>query len=412
MVWGLVARAASVAWWWCEVAGFALAARLLLAAVFLVAGVAKLVDRAGTMSALEGFGVPTRVAVVGARVLPVVEWLIAGALLVRTTSWWGAAASLALFTVFAAAIGRVMARGEAPDCHCFGQLHSAPAGWGSLAGDLVLASVAAFVAVAGWSDPGPSAIGWVAGVGPGPLIATAAGVLLAAVLGFQVWFSLQLLHQNGRLVLRLDSIEKMLADDSGLKPAPLAPTGPTAPGLAVGDIAPAFSLPDVRGKAVTLAGLRALGLPLLLVFHGPGRRLVNAPNAKEQMMSESLRSARSVPGDEQASPRAELGVGPGGGRVLRWLSEHAGRRCNLHASNGCVTARRGVQALLASTALMLVLPAFAQAATAGSLDAEGLHAHPFAGTETVNCPVPGQAGSASFNIPAGTMIQTSAAGPN
>jgi len=40
--------------------GFVLGVRIVLAAVFAVAGTAKLLDAAGSCGALEGFGVPPR----------------------------------------------------------------------------------------------------------------------------------------------------------------------------------------------------------------------------------------------------------------------------------------------------------------------------------------------------------------
>jgi hypothetical protein len=55
--------------------------------------------------------------------------LVAGlALLPVATAWWGAVAALALLALFLAAIAFSFARGRRPDCHCFGQLHSAPIG--------------------------------------------------------------------------------------------------------------------------------------------------------------------------------------------------------------------------------------------------------------------------------------------
>ena len=48
----------------------AVVARVLLAAVFAVAGMAKLADRAGTRRALADFGTPTRVVGPMALVLP------------------------------------------------------------------------------------------------------------------------------------------------------------------------------------------------------------------------------------------------------------------------------------------------------------------------------------------------------
>ena len=105
-----------------------LVARLLLAAVFFVAGLAKLVDRAGAQQSLINFGVPARLARPFSILLPVAEVAVAAALLPMTTAWWGAVGALALLLVFVAGISVNLARGRRPDCHCFGQLHSAPAG--------------------------------------------------------------------------------------------------------------------------------------------------------------------------------------------------------------------------------------------------------------------------------------------
>ena len=53
--------------------------------------------------------------------------------------------SLVLSLVFSVAIALSLARGRAPECHCFGQLHSAPAGPMTLARNAVLAALAVFV---------------------------------------------------------------------------------------------------------------------------------------------------------------------------------------------------------------------------------------------------------------------------
>ena len=115
-----------------------LALRLILAATFVVAGVAKLGDREGSRHAVLGFGLPDRLAGPISIVVPLAE-LAAAALLIGTaTAQVGAALALALLVAFCAAIARSMLRGEAPECHCFGQLHSAPAGPKTLARNLVL----------------------------------------------------------------------------------------------------------------------------------------------------------------------------------------------------------------------------------------------------------------------------------
>src|SRR5918992_6370794 len=109
-----------------------LTARLVLAGVFAVAGLAKLTDRPGSRQALMDFGVPARLAVPFGVLLPLAELAVAGALIATTTAWWGALGALTLLLLFVAGIGYNLARGRTPDCHCFGQFHSAPAGWVTL----------------------------------------------------------------------------------------------------------------------------------------------------------------------------------------------------------------------------------------------------------------------------------------
>src|SRR3712207_9448411 len=65
------------------------------------------------------------------------ELAVAAALVFTTTAWWGALGALLLLLLFAVAIGANLARGRKPNCRCFGQLHSAPAGWSTLARNAV-----------------------------------------------------------------------------------------------------------------------------------------------------------------------------------------------------------------------------------------------------------------------------------
>ena len=117
---------------------------VVLAGVFAVAGVAKLLDREGiegrprSRSASRA-GSPDRLGS-GSRLS---RSRSAALLLPAATRWWAGVAALALLLAFTTAIAIAMARGKAPDCHCFGQLHSAPASWKTLARNGVLAALAA-----------------------------------------------------------------------------------------------------------------------------------------------------------------------------------------------------------------------------------------------------------------------------
>jgi uncharacterized membrane protein YphA (DoxX/SURF4 family) len=123
-----------------------LVSRLLLAAVLTVAGLAKLVDRAGSRRALAEFGIPATLVSPLAILLPLAELVVAVALIPAATVWWGALGALGLLVVFTLGIGINLAQGRRPDCHCFGQLHSEPVGWPTLARNGLLLAVAGFVA--------------------------------------------------------------------------------------------------------------------------------------------------------------------------------------------------------------------------------------------------------------------------
>jgi methylamine dehydrogenase accessory protein MauD len=243
-----------------------LGARLVLALVFAVAGVAKLMDLAGSRRAIVEFGVPAALARPLGVLLPLAELAIAAALLPTMTAWWGAVGALVLLLVFAAAIGANLARGRKPDCHCFGQLHSAPAGWSTLARNAVLAFPAALVVWQGLEgNVGPSVVGWAGALSD----VQALGVLAAVLLAAQWWFLFRLLRQNGRLARRLEAVEERLAN-GGLGLTSSENGAQQMAGLPVGAPAPAFDLPNLEGEAVTLESLSSLGKPILLVFTEPG----------------------------------------------------------------------------------------------------------------------------------------------
>jgi uncharacterized membrane protein YphA (DoxX/SURF4 family)/peroxiredoxin len=218
-------------------------ARLCLAAVFLVAGVAKLADRPGTRQALANFDVPAHLTDPFVLLLPLAELAAAIALMFPTTARWGAAGGLLLLALFVAGLTRVLRRGEAPDCHCFGQLHSKPASWMTVARNLVLAIPAAYVALTG---PGPSLTSWVASTNATDLwlIVTGALATLTTTTSLLLW------RENRRL----------RSTDSRAATAPRQ----------IGALAPQFALPSAAGRVVSLQDLLADERACVLTFVSPG----------------------------------------------------------------------------------------------------------------------------------------------
>lgn len=243
-----------------------LLARLLLASVFFVAAIAKLADRAGSNKAMTDFGLPLSFARPLSLLLPLIELAIGILLVAATTGWWGGLGALVLLLAFTIGIGVNLTRGRKPECHCFGQLHSAPVGWQTFLRNTLLAACAGFVVWQGWDNPGLSALRLVGTLTSNYPIAFFFATAFFAVLAAEGWLIFHLLRQHGRLLLRVDNLEFRL-NASGITPD-LTPNQLIA-GLPIGSPAPSFELPLLSGERLTLDVLRKDGKPVLLIFSDP-----------------------------------------------------------------------------------------------------------------------------------------------
>ena len=254
-----------------------LLARIILAVVFLVAGIGKLLDLKGSKSAMLGFGLPESLATPAAIVLPIVELITALLLIPTQTAWWGAILSFLLLGAFVAGIAYNMSKGRAPDCHCFGQIHSEPAGPRTLIRNGLLGAVALFIILFGtdrWSfshgNAGASLLGWMGDLSTWEIIATILFIALIVAVAAIGYVLVHLLGQNGRVLLRLDALEagQPAGAADGIAAAPTAPAAP-AMGLPVGTPAPTFKLEGLHGEVLTLDAVRSNGLPTMLLFTDP-----------------------------------------------------------------------------------------------------------------------------------------------
>ena len=162
-------------------------------------------------------------------------------------------------------VAGALARGDAPDCGCFGSLNeSRVSGW-TLARNALLAALAIVVLVAG---PGASVTAWIAdlqggerGLAIGLVAAAAVVIALAAV-------CIALLRRHGRLLRRIDALEGELGGGS---PAAEVHTsrGEKLPALELGEPAPDFLVHDLEGEPVSLEALLDRRRPLALFFTDP-----------------------------------------------------------------------------------------------------------------------------------------------
>jgi uncharacterized membrane protein YphA (DoxX/SURF4 family) len=267
-----------------------LVARGLLAAVFLIAGVGKLLDLRGARDALFGFGVPPSVARLAGPLVPVAELATAVALVFHPTAHWGGVAALGLLLLFLGGIGFALARGEAPSCHCFGIFHSSTAGRGAIYRNAALAAAAALVVAAG---PGYS-VSWLSGDDASE---TAAVILAMAAFGLAAaarhyrkergWYE----DQFTKARKRLDAIP---------------------PGLPIDGLAPKFDVPLAEGAGrLTLDGLTGAGAPTLLIFMDPGCRPCTelVPDLARWQTTLGERLTIAVVSSDQSEPNEHAGHG-------------------------------------------------------------------------------------------------------
>lgn len=235
--------------------------RLALAAVFLVSSITKLMDRDGTKDAVGEFGVPITLVAPTAAILPFAELAAAVLLVPGATALWGAVLGLLLLVGFSGGIAYNLARGNTPDCHCFGQLSSEPISRWTLARNGLLALAAIFVGWEGRVDRDSQAFRLLATVPTAGWLALV-GLALVCILAVQFWLLQQLFRQNRQMVIRLRILEA--GSPAGAQIAGDAPAAPAA-----GAPAPDFALPDLANQVKTLSSLLEEGRPVFLVFTDP-----------------------------------------------------------------------------------------------------------------------------------------------
>ncbi|MBM0231426.1 DoxX family membrane protein [Micromonospora sp. STR1_7] len=144
-----------------------IAARLGLAAVWLIAGASKVGDLAASGRAVNAYQVlPYDVATAVGAALPFVELALGVLLLLGLATRLGAGVSAALLVVFVAGIASAWARGLSIDCGCFGsggQLAEgqAPSYLPEILRDLGFLVLAGFLLI--WPRTPVSVDGWLSG---------------------------------------------------------------------------------------------------------------------------------------------------------------------------------------------------------------------------------------------------------
>jgi len=245
------------------------AIKWLLSLVFLVAAFAKFADLPGSRRAVQGFGVAKRFADVIGTALPVAELAVGVALLFTRTAWWGATGATLLLTCFVLAIGANLLRGKTPDCHCFGQLHSAPAGPKTLIRNVVLAVLAGLVVARGQHSTSPGITEFLTALSGVQIVWAAATSIVLCICAASTWFMLELYKQSGRLLQRIEALERRVAGETTQVGTEQVIRERPSVGLRPGLPAPEFELIDLEGETRSLRSLLSAPKPLMLLFTDP-----------------------------------------------------------------------------------------------------------------------------------------------
>lgn len=233
--------------------------RIFLFGVFIVAGIGKLLDLEGSEKAVKDFGVPKDLAKPLSVALPVAEIVLAFLLLAATTAQLGAFGAFLLLAVFIGGMIWQMQLGNAPDCHCFGQIHSEPVGAKSLIRNIVFAVLAFAVLIFG------------GGIGLSQLSNETAlqlffGLGITGLLFASVNYLKTISEQQTKIIRRIEVLE--LIGSEG-RETERDDVHTPFDGLPIGAPAPDFELPDAGGKVVGFEHLLMSGKATLLFFVSP-----------------------------------------------------------------------------------------------------------------------------------------------
>src|SRR5687768_9230538 len=238
--------------------------RLFLAAIFMLAGVGKLLDLEGSEKAVKDFGTPEELAKFFAIALPFAEIIFAVMLLFIETSWLGAIGALLLLLTFIGGMIWQMAQGRAPDCHCFGQIHSEPVSQKTLIRNIVFAVLALVLIVAGRENQG---LGFSDLTSETDFMQIILGLATVGLLAAVVFYLKKISEQQVQIMRRIEVIE-LLAHEDGKGINREDVETPQA-GLLIGTPAPDFEVKDLNGKLVSFEQLLAKEKPMLFVFVSP-----------------------------------------------------------------------------------------------------------------------------------------------
>lgn len=240
---------------------FLLIIRLILFAVFALAAIGKFLDLKGAEKAVKDFGTPDELAKPLAIALPFAEGVFALCFLFTSMAWVGAIGGLILLLTFTAGIIWQMAQGRAPDCHCFGQIHSEPVGSRTLLRNIIFSVLALFLVAQGRDGQGLSLAD-----GNSDTMQLILIFVTVALTSAALFYLKKVLGNQTQILRRLDLLE--IVSREGV-PLERTEAGHPQDGLPIGSPIPDLELTNSANAAVRLSGVFKNGRPVVFFFVSP-----------------------------------------------------------------------------------------------------------------------------------------------
>lgn len=241
--------------------------RILLVAIFGVAGFAKLYDLNGSKKAMQSFGVPEGLSTATGLILPILEIAIALSLIFVQTSWFGAIGATILLGIFIIGMLWQWKQGNAPDCHCFGQVHSEPVSPKSIIRNVIFIIPATGLIISGRANQGLNLFDSNSNNSTDSLMTIIIGLATIGLLAAVVYFLKQISEQQVQIMRRIEILEFTAHD--GTKEVEREDVSSPAEGLPIGTPAPVFELPDLNNKLVSLRDLLSPKKTTMAFFVSP-----------------------------------------------------------------------------------------------------------------------------------------------
>lgn len=236
--------------------------RIFLFAVFITAGVGKLLDLKGSEKAVKAFGTPDEFAKFFAVGLPFAEIVFGVCFLFTGSSWAGAIGALILLLSFIGGMIAQLAQGNAPECHCFGAIHSEPVSVKSLIRNVIFAALALVLIVSGRENQGLS----LADLRGEMAIQLFLGLAVVALLGAVIFYLKKISEQQNQIMRRIEMLE-IISHEGGEVTRDDVQT-PTE-GLPIGAPVADFSGENLKGKTIEFEHLLMRAKPVLFFFVSP-----------------------------------------------------------------------------------------------------------------------------------------------